>query len=81
MGLKAKLKAAVTGLTNTQQTILLFVAAELPPVIAYLEAVGAGTPVNGASLAILGAALLGGVLAVIVKMLGNSVPAVSAPAS
>jgi len=72
MGLKSKLKATVTGLTSLQQGLLVFAASILPPAILWLQQVGAGAEVNTSMLALLGAALLGGTLAFVVKMLSET---------
>jgi len=66
MGLKAKLKAAVSGLSATQQAILVFLASALPPVIVLVQQ-------QNTNPFLYGAALLGAVLAVVVKMLGADV--------
>ena len=71
MGLKLKVKSAVLGLTNTQKALLIFAASVLPPVITYLQQVGAGAPVTVQSGALLGSAILGGVLAFIVKQIDS----------
>jgi hypothetical protein len=72
MGLKSKLKATITGLTPLQQGLLVFAASILPPAILWLQQIGAGAPITVQSGALLGSAILGGVLAFIVKMLSET---------
>lgn len=72
MGLKLKLKKAVVGLSNTKKAVLVFLSSVLPPTIVWLQQVSAGMEITTASLALLGSAFLGGVLAFVVKMLDNT---------
>lgn len=62
MGLKSKLKATVSGLTVVQQAVLTFIASALPPVIVLLQQ-------QSSNPYLYGAAFLGALLAVAVKML------------
>ena len=71
MGLKTKLKMAVAELSNTQKALLVFAVSVLPPVIVWLQQVGTGIPITQQTLALLGSAVLGGVLAFVVKMLSD----------
>jgi hypothetical protein len=65
MGLKNKLKVVIVGLTNTQQAILLFAASVLPPVLVLLQE-------QSTNPFLYGAAIVGGALVFVIKMLGSS---------
>jgi hypothetical protein len=66
MRLKAKLKAAVTGLSNLQQALLILTVSILPPVIVLLQE-------QSTNPFLYGAAILGGILAFAVKILGSQI--------
>jgi hypothetical protein len=64
LGLMTKMKAAVSGISNVGKALLLFAVAVIPPVITWLTT-------DGATYKMLIAAILGGVLAFVVKMLDD----------
>ena len=72
MSIFSNAKAAIIQLTNTQKAALLFAISVLPPVITWLTSVGSGQAVTVQSGAVLGAAVLGGVLVFCFKMLGDT---------
>ena len=72
MGLKAKLKATVSGLTTTQQAILTFFASALPPVIVLVQE-------SNTNPFLYGAALLGAALATVIFLLGGTPVPVPTP--
>ena len=61
----------MTGLSNTQQALLMLFTFMLPPVIAWL---GLGMPMDKTALGILGSSILSGVLAFIKELLGGKAP-------
>jgi hypothetical protein len=65
----------MTGLSNTQQAILMFAGFALAPIGAWL---GLGAPLDHASIALMLSGLVGGAIAFAKEMLGGQAPVTTA---